>query len=308
MTKVNLRLLWIMHIFTGLVLLQFINMRIKHLLPRLPKNFRDLLESRACSAMGFRLSLERRRSRRSVLVVVVMGLFVGVIAIGIIIALTMYGRSHNQHVSRRKYYYSQLEILSTQINAVQKIIEQSNHEKNESESNSSSDDIKNYESALSGALGVCRQLDDYKIKPSKSDNLDTQVASVNRLCHDLEGVLDYAYRLSIKSKGFMQYQINPNGENYSDTSHDISTLLTSTAGALEQLKADPIGDPAAPELAAYIGTVQKAIDSSSDNASLSKVLGAQQKNFINARRYFWKTTIDIDALESSITKLQQKFK
>ncbi len=232
--------------------------------------------------------------------------------VAVFVLLLLMKSRDSPHNNQRKYYYDHLGSLGKQVNSIKEIVEHESQEITERKKFPSSDGINDYENALSQAQEVCRQLSDYKNESPLPDNLADQISGINSLCSDLAGVLAYAHRLSIVTKGFVLYRINTDqntvGDINPDVVRDLNSLIDTTIPELQLLKSDPINDPAVPELIAYLETVQKAVNTSPNNAALFTALKAQQTNLVNARSYFWINTVQIASLQKAIDRLTNNFK
>lgn len=205
----------------------------------------------------------------------------------------------------REYYAKQLDELVLQVIIIEEL-----QEYHEAQSPGRAN-IRRYEDALSGATSACLRLDakyqEVKNLPL-SRPLQDEISNVRRLCQDLEGVLGYAFRLSVKTQPFVLFSPDSINATSAEKVGELKGILHGTKNVFHELKSDPINDPALPELIAYVETMQKSLGEPSDHIRIQMdELKTQQNNFMAARRYFWRNTVDIIALRSSVLKLRQQF-
>lgn len=237
--------------------------------------------------------------KRSLVVAALVTAGIVIVAIGFVVVRI----KKNAPLSQTQYYARQLDKLKSDVNSIGTLIHQEEGE------NITPDQTNKYHDTLVDMLGTCRQMDE-RYENIKNDlgskDLKESTEKVSKLCSDLEKVTDYARRQSEATEDFVLFP-GTSIDNQSNPSK-FQAVLGKTKSNLESLQQDPINDPAVPELIAYIETLQTAVTSSSDNATISKLLNTQQSNFINARRYFWDNTIQIANLQKAIDKLIGTFK
>jgi hypothetical protein len=210
----------------------------------------------------------------------------------------------NPDKALQEYYLKQLDIIGREVELIADL--QDHHEPK----TLPPAQLEPYENALSAAIDTCRQVniknEETKNQPP-SQAMQDQISRASILCEDLQAVTSYALRLSIRTRPFIL--LSTDGISTSAESiESLSAVMDGTTNALQDLKTDSLEDPALPELIAYTETARNALSSSTDLPTLQSTLKTQQANFIAARRYFWKNTIDIAALQRSISELQEDFK
>ena len=224
---------------------------------------------------------------------------------GLILVLTIAGSIYAVSVRKKspgtfqQYYAKELNLLGEQIATIAEL--QDYHTANPPNRHN----IDQYEEAVANTTGICRQMDGkYEgIKNSINDSaVRDKVNSVHALCHDLESVTDYAYRWSKKTRSFVLFK----ADNLStEDVKELTDTISVTTFAIDGLKSDPIQDPALPEQVEYL---KRVLNASNDPQKASQELKTEQDNFINARRYFWDNTIQMQGLRKSIAHLQDGFK
>lgn len=225
----------------------------------------------------------------------------------LIIALTFWHFKNNSTHSTARYYAEQLGNLTDNIQSINSLIKDENYR------NPSLKNIDNYHNALVGVLDTCRQMngrynrtkDDVAIK-----HLRDRMDQVSKLCADLEKVTDYARK---QSEAIQDFVLFPSASLTSQENlPKFHKILNKARSDLETLKQDPINDPAVPELLTLVDQmVEHTKDGSvnpNDLNTLTNEVQTHQTNFLNARTYYWRNTIGIDALERAIIRLETQFK
>lgn len=182
----------------------------------------------------------------------------------------------------------------------------------ENKQNPLQDQIEKYDNTLSSIVNTCSEVRT-EIKKTKDDpklnSLKPRTEPADELCKDLDKVTIYARKQSSASKNFLLYPAS--SLQSKDNLPKVEGILKTSKSALEELKSDPINDPAIPEQLMLLQELQQKLQETSvDNAKINELarkIEDHQVNFLNARSYFWNNTIGIASLEKSLSNLQKTF-
>lgn len=236
----------------------------------------------------------------------IIALLVIVAIITTIFAIYLFKQTHSQ--TQNQYYIKQLTKLKNDTSTIDLAGTQ------EQDQSALSDQIKSYDEALADILNTCQDVNarynavkaDPKVKP-----LLDRMNKTGKLCEDLQKVTGYAREQSDTTRDFVLFSADTLTTQQSSLPK-FQGVLSSMASDLENLKQDPIKDPAVPEQLVLVQQMQQLAQDATSNPgkldSLAKQVQTHQNNFLNARTYFWKNTIDIVALTGSIDALQNQFK
>lgn len=216
---------------------------------------------------------------------------------------------NNNGQNQADYYVKQLGQLKTEVQLIDTLNSSIYPERK------LSNNIDRYQGTLINMADRCQKMSkQYKIikKDQKLKELVQKAETADKLCKELTGVTEYALSQSLGTERFILFpaaSIEQNTDNAELT--QLQTVLRSTQTNLEKLKTDEIKDPALSEQLTLLKGLQSQTDIAAADRTkskeLSKSLRIRQGNFLNARDYFWKNSIDVSALEKAIVKLQEQF-
>lgn len=182
-------------------------------------------------------------------------------------------------------------------------------------------DLADYDEQLYEMQGYCNTLH-HQYQQSKDWKLPTKtkdgMSQVEMLCGDLLGVLQYSQNIyhSLHSYLLLPTTPFPDASQHFDYVSQLNTVertATSAKTQLHDVNSTATQDPAQQELEATLDTTlqltakaQAAIEANdlataNDLArQLTQKLTADHRNFLTARSYFWKNTIQVDKLQRAI--------
>lgn len=187
-------------------------------------------------------------------------------------------------------------------------------------------DLNQYTSGLNNLKNPCRQMniyhERYKNAPLTDPTKDA-MSNTRQLCIDFLEVLDYSQAIFSVTGSYLTI----NTQNWPQASSDnfvphINSLDKTITLALEGMKnvKNTVEDPAIHELMAQIEIAQAKLRQSQDAKAkndiatadayardLKDLLTQDKIDFINARAYFWRNTVQLDALQNTVLVLEQKF-
>ena len=217
----------------------------------------------------------------------------------------------------KKLYISQIGLLNTAVEGLPTVIKQNN---------SSQANLNAYFDQLDAVLRPCGQLKaayDNRLTKVKSHDLKDKMGQVNQLCTDLTAVAKYSQNVYAACQDYLYFGIewpSVNDSAYLSDLQNIDSIITHTKSRLENVDNSKVQDPALSELTAQLddadklaGQIQDALSKqNSSQASLLSVRFIKQINqdkvdFLNARNYFWNNTVQYDALQKAIKRLQDNF-
>lgn len=219
----------------------------------------------------------------------------------------------------KRYYFKQLNKLGSFVESVKF---------NSEKPNDTITDLEQYHKALTNSLDTCRQLDNrYSLVGSRklSGNLRQSLDSTKKLCDDLVPLLSYSRELHSALKPYLIYDVNawPPLESEQFSSHLAKTLgmTRSTLSRLKKVEYPKVDDPALSEIIQQIEAAEELADeaytsltknetsvATTKTEQLRSELRQDKTDFLDARRYFWENTAQIDALQKAIIKLKDSLK
>ncbi len=228
-------------------------------------------------------------------------LLIGLVLAIIILLVAATTHTNDSSTGSRSYYFKQLGMLKQDVTKIKSIEHPSNLQ-------DTTLHLDEYRDALTSSIGNCREMDIRYVHAKNNKKLEKSLnksAKVAHFCKDYETVASYAFKLASTTGPLLEYRLNSTLDSTQQSS--LNDTLASTKQDLEKLKKDPFNDPAGDELLVYVETIQKQIVTG-NTFILQNTLHAQQANILNARRYYWDTTVDIFSIQHSLDKLQGQFK
>jgi len=237
---------------------------------------------------------ERRRSTAIILITVV---FLAVS--GAVIINKRTGES---------FYFKQLTALESEINQILPLLEPSEDIKTS---------LDEYDKQMVRISDRCQRLTD--------KNIEKPDEKVIKLCRDLTSVTLYSGALydSLHNYLLLPAQGFPAADSadYRDRLTQTSQVINAAALYLSKIDNSKVNDPALDELRIQVEAAQKLATGSQQSLDqkdyaealrLSNQLVAltfqDKQDFLSARSYFWNNTVQIAALQQSVSKLRDQFR
>jgi hypothetical protein len=188
------------------------------------------------------------------------------------------------------------------------------------------EDLNQYTSGLNNLKNPCRQMNIYHDR-YQNQELTNQVKDAmsngRQLCTDFLDVLDYSQAVFRAIGPYITINTEhwPYASSAEFTGHmqNIDKIISGTLDGLKNTK-NTVQDPALAELIsqveladAKLKQVQKAyLDGDKASADiytdeLIALIEQDKTDFINARSYFWRNTVQIEALHKSVETLSKSF-
>lgn len=190
-----------------------------------------------------------------------------------------------------------------------------------------SEDLNQYTTGLNNLKNSCRQMniyhDRYKNYPL-SDQVKDAVSNSRQLCTDFLQVLDYSQALFQVTGPYLtiytQGRPPANSGEFNRYAASTAVTITSTLGGLKNIR-NTVEDPAIHELTAQVVLAQGKLKQAQDAKTKNNTPAADQYmsefvalveqdriDFINARAYFWRNTVGLDALQRSVQTISSSLK
>lgn len=187
--------------------------------------------------------------------------------------------------------------------------------------------LEQYRKTLNGTRDICKQLNGKQLERSRNigGSLKQSSEGVKKLCEDLIPLLDYSRELHDILKPYLTYEVAawppPESKEFSGHLAETQGMIRSTLPRLKKLSYPEVDDPALSEFILQIEAAEKLADEGYTSLTknetsvtnlkaeqLRNVLRQDKTDFLDARRYFWENTAQIDALQKAITKLRDSLK
>jgi hypothetical protein len=251
------------------------------------------------------------RNRRYVLAGVVI-----LVIIGLVFIINRGGRPEVP-LTIPQLYQKELTSLSSDLKELSAYIN-AKHEINE--------DIDQYISGVNNLKNPCRQINIYD-KRYQNEALSNQIkdamSNSRQLCTDFLGVLDYSQAVFQSTQAYLTINTQnwPYASSAEFTAHltDVGKIISGTLDGLNSIK-NTVNDPALAELKSQVELAESKLNQAqkakADNNTaaadiyaneLMELIEKDKTDFINARSYFWRNTVQIDALQKSVEALIKSF-
>ncbi|MGI9028314.1 MAG: hypothetical protein ACR2FM_05760 [Candidatus Saccharimonadales bacterium] len=241
---------------------------------------------------------ERRRSTTIIILITVVFIAVS----GAVIINKRTGES---------FYFKQLSALESEINQIPPLLEPS-------------DDVKTsldeYNKQMVRISDRCQKLTDKTDK-----NIEKPDEKVIKLCGDLTVVTLYSGALYDSLRNYLllpaQSFSAADSADYRDRLTQTSQVISAATLNLSKIDNSKVKDPALDELKAQVEAAQKVATSSQQSLGqkdyaealrlsnqLVGLTSQDKQDFLSARSYFWNNTVQIAALQQSVSKLRDQLK
>jgi hypothetical protein len=251
------------------------------------------------------------RNRRYVLAGVVILLIIGLVFI------INRGGKPAAPLTVPQLYQKELTSLSSDLTELSTYIN-TKHEINE--------DISQYISGVNNLKNPCRQINIYDKRyqnEALSNPIKDAMSNSRQLCTDFLGVLDYSQAVFQTTQAYLTINTQdwPSASSAESTAHltAVGKIISGTLDGLNSIR-NTVNDPALAELKSQVeladSKLNQAQKAKTDNSTAAadtyanELMGLIEKDktdFINARSYFWRNTVQIDALQKSVVALIESF-
>jgi hypothetical protein len=187
-------------------------------------------------------------------------------------------------------------------------------------------DISQYILGVNNLKNPCRQINIYDKRYQNmalSNQVKDAMSNSRQLCTDFLGVLDYSQAVFQTTQAYLTINIQdwPSARSAEFTAHltTVGKIISVTLDGLSSIK-NTVNDPALAELKSQVeladSKLNQAQKAKTDNSTAAadtyanELMGLIEKDktdFINARSYFWRNTVQIDALQKSVVALIESF-
>jgi DNA repair exonuclease SbcCD ATPase subunit len=216
------------------------------------------------------------------------------------------------------FYKQGLESLLQSTEAVQRLI---------SEARATEQNLSRYRNELANLGGSCQELIEHnaRLENQSNEKMKDGVGKAKQLCMDLMVVTEYALELSDSQHDYLLADQLPTSQKtdfhtLSDQLARLESVVKRTDFNLAQIDNSKMQDPALPELQALIKSsvesaeaVRQSLESHDygeareKSGRLNKSMSDNRQHLLTALSYFWKNTVNIEALRHSILQLQTQF-
>ena len=183
-----------------------------------------------------------------------------------------------------------------------------------------------YLPGLTNLKNPCRQMNIYYNR-YKNDNLSTAVkdnmSNSKQLCDDFISVLNQSQNLFLNTQSYLTTSVDnwpkPADDNFLAHMTNVSNIIAASIKSLEQ-SPNHVSDPAVDELKQQLQIAQDKLNQAveakkSGNLELSaqytqeliELIGQDKHDFLAARNYYWRNTVNIAALSSTVERLKNSF-
>lgn len=189
-----------------------------------------------------------------------------------------------------------------------------------------SEDLNQYTAGLNNLKNPCRQMNIYhdRYKASQlTDQVKDAMSNSRQLCSDFLDVLEYSQAVYRALGPYMTISTKQwpyaNSQDFDSHMDRVATTLDSSLQTLKAVR-NNVEDPGGSELAAQIELAQsklKQAQSAKKNGDLATadkltdeliaLIEQDRIDFMNARAYYWRSTVKLEALRRSVTNLENEF-
>jgi hypothetical protein len=223
-----------------------------------------------------------------------------------------------------EYYALQLRVLHDEVNELSSYL---NERQNVSYPDINAD-ITKYNALITKAQQPCKRLQiEYEdVKTSVTETaLADAMSNTKSLCDDLSSVLIYAKDISHAISDYLllsttNWPAAGNGK-LSEYADQIMVTVTRSKQALNDINSRGVDDPGRQELIAQLEQVEnrltkvKSLEQSGDTATADQqsaetkaAIIQDRQDFRHAQEYFWRNTVQMEALIGAVERLQGDFK
>lgn len=215
-------------------------------------------------------------------------------------------------------YYKELEALSIDLKDLDNFLN--------SDDLTLEEDLAQYLPGLNNLKNPCRQMNIY-FNRYRNDNLTIQtkdnMSNSKQLCDDFLSVLDHSQTLFINTQNYLATPVNnwpePTDDNFLSHMTYVSDVTAASIKSLEQ-SPNHVSDPALDELKQQLQLAQNKLNQAVEakkagdvessaryTQELIELISQDKHDFIAARNYYWRNTVNIAALSSTVNRLKDSF-
>lgn len=241
---------------------------------------------------------------------------VAVAAIGAILFFYR-GKNSDAPLTVPQLYQKELANLSADLSQLSSYLD---------EKREVSEDLSQYTAGLTNLKNPCRQMNIYHDRYSTSqltDQVKDSMSSSRQLCDDFLGVLDYSQAVYTALGPYMTISTKQwpyaSSQDFDGHMERIGSTLDASLQSLKAVR-NTVQDPGADELIAQVELAKtkltqiKAVKEKNDLSAADKLtdelialLEQDKIDFMNARTYFWRNTVQLEALQKAVGFLSAKF-
>lgn len=183
------------------------------------------------------------------------------------------------------------------------------------------DDLRQYLDGMQNLKLPCRQIETYEERYKLSDaseKLKDGMSQARQLCVDYIQVLEYSRALHFALYPYLTIDTSLDTNSKQDISERLITLentIGDAKNAVSQVNSKQVEDPGRSEIVMQIELAEKAVAEAKAHHTNGADAGAQaalpqamdlirqdKTDFLHARRYFWKNTVRIKALQNTLDR------
>lgn len=189
-----------------------------------------------------------------------------------------------------------------------------------------SEDLNQYTAGLTNLKNPCRQMNIYHDRYKNdglSDRIKDTMSNSQQLCGDFLDLLDYSQAVYMALEPYMTISTKQwpyaNSQDFDGHMVRIGNTLDTSLQSLKAVR-NTVQDPGAGELIAQVELAKtkltqiKVAKEKNDLSAADKLtdelialLEQDKIDFMNARTYFWRNTVQLEALQKAVGSLSAKF-